>query len=233
MHSSMTMMNRSIRTLLLSFSAIIVISSVILTTQLFVGVTLHTQKALGQAEEEFGYGETFATSTNATSGVNQTGASMQNQTTTQAQAAIPTPTAATTNQTAATPTPTAAGAQLANLTQADFETVIEDLTSAREGLQGLDNEAAFSALTSANNDLFGVISSQGDDRIKALAAQFKPVQTSIDNAQDALRNNDFAMALNGLTSADSELLKLTQQVPADEDDTDTDEDDETDEDDGG
>ena len=129
----------------------------------------------------------------------------------------------TANQTAGNQTTAGGGAQLANLTQADFETVIEDLTSAREGLQSDDNEAAFSALSSANNDLFGVISSQGDDRIKALAAQFKPVQSSLDNAQDAIRNNDNSTALNALNSADSELLKLTQQLPADEDDTDTDE----------
>jgi hypothetical protein len=132
----------------------------------------------------------------------------------------------TANQTAAPPAPTAAGAQLANLTQADFESLREDLTSAREGLQGLDSEAAFSALSSANDDLFDVISSQGGDRIKALGAYFMPVQTSIDNALDAIRNSDNPKALNALNSADSELLKLTQQLPAEEDDdTDTDEDD--------
>jgi hypothetical protein len=232
----MTMMNRNIRTPLLTFSTILVISSAILTTQLFVGVGSYTQKALGQAEEEFAYGETFATATNATSGANQTGASMQNQTTTTTnQTATPTPTAATTtNQTAGNQTTAGAGAQLANLTQADFETLRENLASAREGLQGLENEAAFTALTSANNDLFGIIDSQGEDRIKALAGQLKPIQTSIDKAQDAIRNNDFPMALNALTSADSEILKLTQQLPADEDDDEADEDDaDTDEDDGG
>jgi hypothetical protein len=232
----MTMMNRNIRTPLLTFSTILVISSAILTTQLFVGVGSYTQKALGQAEEEFAYGETFATATNATSGANQTGASMQNQTTTTTnQTATPTPTAATTtNQTAGNQTTAGAGAQLANLTQADFETLRENLASAREGLQGLENEAAFTALTSANNDLFSIIDSQGEDRIKALAGQLKPIQTSIDKAQDAIRNNDFPMALNALTSADSEILKLTQQLPADEDDDEADEDEaDTDEDDGG
>jgi hypothetical protein len=232
----MTMMNRNIRTPLLTFSTILVISSAILTTQLFVGVGSYTQKALGQAEEEFAYGETFATATNATSGANQTGASMQNQTTTTTnQTATPTPTAATTtNQTAGNQTTAGAGAQLANLTQANFETLRENLASAREGLQGLENEAAFTALTSANNDLFSIIDSQGEDRIKALAGQLKPIQTSIDKAQDAIRNNDFPMALNALTSADSEILKLTQQLPADEDDDEADEDDaDTDEDDGG
>jgi hypothetical protein len=221
----MTMMNRNIRTPLLTFSAILVISSAILITQLFVGVGSYTQKALGQAEEEFAYGETFATATNATSGANQTGASMQNQTTTQPQTATPTPTAATTtNQTAGNQTTAGAGAQLANLTQADFGTLRENLASAREGLQGDDNEAAFTALSSANNDLFGVIDSQGEDRIKVLAGQLKPIQTSIDKAQDAIRNNDNSTALNALNSVDTELLKLTQQLPADEDDADTDED---------
>jgi hypothetical protein len=130
----------------------------------------------------------------------------------------------TTNQTAGNQTTAGAGAQLANLTQADFGTLRENLASAREGLQGDDNEAAFTALSSANNDLFGVIDSQGEDRIKVLAGQLKPIQTSIDKAQDAIRNNDNSTALNALNSVDTELLKLTQQLPADEDDADTDED---------
>jgi hypothetical protein len=121
-----------------------------------------------------------------------------------------------------------AGAQLANLTQADFETLRENLASAREGLQGDENEAAFTALSSANNDLFGIIDSQGEDRIKALAGQLNPIQTSLDKAQDAIRNNDNSTALNALNSADTELLKLTQQLPADEDDDEADEADEDD-----
>jgi ABC-type Na+ efflux pump permease subunit len=121
-----------------------------------------------------------------------------------------------------------AGAQLANLTQADFETLRENLASAREGLQGDENEAAFTALSSANNDLFGIIDSQGEDRIKALAGQLNPIQTSLDKAQDAIRNNDNSTALNALNSADTELLKLTQQLPADEDDDEVDEADEDD-----
>jgi hypothetical protein len=134
----------------------------------------------------------------------------------------------TANQTAGNQTTAGAGAQLANLTQADFETLRENLASAREGLQGDENEAAFTALSSANNDLFGIIDSQGEDRIKALAGQLNPIQTSLDKAQDAIRNNDNSTALNALNSADTELLKLTQQLPADEDDDEVDEADEDD-----
>jgi hypothetical protein len=64
--------------------------------------------------------------------------------------------------------------------------------------------------------LFGLLDNQGEDRIKVLAGQFEPIQTNIENAQDALRNNDNSTALNALNSADSELLKVTQQLPPDE-----------------
>jgi hypothetical protein len=46
--------------------------------------------------------------------------------------------------------------------------------------------------------------------------QFKPLQDSIDSTRDALRNNDTAKALQQLNTADTGLLKITQQLPPEE-----------------
>jgi hypothetical protein len=65
--------------------------------------------------------------------------------------------------------------------------------------------AAYNAVDSADNELFGLANGQGE--------QFKPLQDTIDSARDALRNNDAAKALQQLDTAEVELLKITQQLP--------------------
>jgi hypothetical protein len=118
---------------------------------------------------------------------------------------------------------TGGGGQLASFTQADFEPLIDNLASAREALTDQDKQAAYDALSSASNDLFGLLNNQEENRISVLAGQFKPIQTSIDNAQQALRNNDNIKALNSLNTADNELLKITQQLSTEDEDGDGDE----------
>lgn len=113
---------------------------------------------------------------------------------------------------------TGGGGQLASFTQADFEPLIDNLASAREALTDQDKQAAYDALSSASNDLFGLLNNQEENRISVLAGQFKPIQTSIDNAQQALRNNDNIKALNSLNTADNELLKITQQLSTEDGD---------------
>jgi hypothetical protein len=115
----------------------------------------------------------------------------------------------TANQTAGNQT----GTQFGNLTQADFEPVKNSLLSAREALQNEQNQGAFNAFSDASNQLFAAFDSQGVDRIKILSGEFKPVETNIEKAKEALINNDNPAALNALNSADLELLKITQQLP--------------------
>ena len=122
----------------------------------------------------------------------------------------------TTNQTAGNQTQgggTAAGAAMANLTQADFGPVTDILNTARESLQTNDTTAAYDAVNSAGSELFGLANDQGEQNMKAVMQQFKPLQDSIDSTRDDLRNNDTAKALQQLNTADVELLKITQSLP--------------------
>jgi hypothetical protein len=126
-------------------------------------------------------------------------------------------TTTTTNQTAGNQTQgggAATGAAMANLTQADFGPVTDNLNTARESLQTNDTTAAYAAVNSAELELFGLASDQGEQNMKALMQQFKPLQDSIDSTRDALRNNDTANAIQQLNTADVELLRMTQQLPS-------------------
>jgi hypothetical protein len=105
---------------------------------------------------------------------------------------------------------------MANLTQADFSTVTDNLNTARESLEDNDTTAAYAAVNSAELELFGLASDQGEQNMKALIQQFKPLQDSIDSTRDALRNNDTAKALQQINTADVELLKITEQLPSEE-----------------
>jgi NhaP-type Na+/H+ or K+/H+ antiporter len=122
----------------------------------------------------------------------------------------------TTNQTAGNQTQGGGGAAMANLTQADFGPVTDNLNTARESLQTNDTTAAYDAVNSAGSELFGLANDQGEQNMKAVLQQFKPLQDSIDSTRDALRNNDTAKAIQQLNTADVELLKITQQLPSGE-----------------
>lgn len=118
--------------------------------------------------------------------------------------------ATATNQTNQTQT------ALSALTQADLESVADDLAAATDALQANDTTEAYNAVNSIDHDLFDTVNDQGEQNIKPLMEIFKPLQDNIDSARDALRNNDTANALQLLNSTDAELLKITPQLPAEE-----------------
>ncbi len=108
-------------------------------------------------------------------------------------------------------------AALANLTQTDFESITEDLGQAQQALQNNDTSGVLDELSSASEELFQVISGQFDpDHMAAITEQFKPLQTHIDEARAAALKNDHTKTLEEINSADSELLKITQELPASE-----------------
>jgi Na+/phosphate symporter len=107
-------------------------------------------------------------------------------------------------------------AALSALTQADLESVADDLAAATDALQANDTTEAYNAVNSIDHDLFDTVNDQGEQNIKPLMEMFKPLQDNIDSARDALRNNDTANALQLLNSTDAELLKITPQLPAEE-----------------
>jgi hypothetical protein len=130
--------------------------------------------------------------------------------------------ATTTNQTAGNQTQ-GGGAAMGNITQADFGPVRDSLNTARESLQTNDTTSAYGAVNTAGSELFGLANDQGEQNMKALMQQFKPIQDSIDSTRDALRDNDAAKALQQLNTADVELLKITQQLTPGEQEEETEE----------
>jgi hypothetical protein len=134
----------------------------------------------------------------------------------QQEAAAQNATTTTTNQTGGNQTQgggTATRAAMGNLTQANFGPATDNLNTARESLQTNDTTAAYDAVNSAESQLFGLANGQGEQNMKAVMQQLKPLQDSIDSTRDALRNNDTVKALQQLDTADVELLKITQKLP--------------------
>ena len=186
--------------------AAVISSSLVFATS--IGRTVIFQGAVAQQQQQQQQNTTTTNTTsiisNQTDGIaNQTGeavaaASMQNQT--------------MTNQTGG-----GGAATLANLTQTDFESITENLAEARQALQNNDTSGVLDELSSASEELFQLISGQFDpDHMSAITEQFKPLQTHIDQARGAALKNNHTETLEEINSADSELLKITQELPPSE-----------------
>jgi hypothetical protein len=117
------------------------------------------------------------------------------------------------NQTSTNQTGTAALS--ANLTQADFQLLKQDLTEARQALESNDTTTVLDELSSASGELFQVISNQFDPvRVEAITQEFNLLQTHIDQAQEEALKGDHARTMAELSAAESELLKITQMLPS-------------------
>ena len=217
MTSVILTMNQKERSSAATLSAI-VISSLLATAIFFNGNMNFSQKAVGQAEETFGGNATFAEELAA----NQTAATTTpppptppptppaNQTTPPPPTPPPTPPA---NQTTPPP-PTTAANVTTNVTSEDIQPVLDSLSTAREGLQENDTEAALGAINDADETLFTLVNEEGDQG--GLAEQLKTLQESLDTARESLHNDDPAKALEDLNTADAQVLAITQALPADE-----------------
>ena len=99
----------------------------------------------------------------------------------------------------------------ANLTQGDFELLIQDLTEARQALDSNDTTTVLDELNSASGELFQVTSRQFDPaHVEAMTQEFDPLQTHIDRAQEAALKDNHTGTLEELSAAESELLKIIQ-----------------------
>jgi hypothetical protein len=107
-------------------------------------------------------------------------------------------------------------AAMAAITQADLDSIADDLAGATEALLSNDTTDAYNTVNSIDHKLFDTANDQGEQNIKPLMQIFKPLQDNIDSTRDALRNNDTANALQLLNSTDAELLKITPQPPVEE-----------------
>ena len=116
------------------------------------------------------------------------------------------------NQTIVNQTGTAALS--ANLTQGDFKSLKQDLTDARQALENNDTATVLDELNSASGELFQVTSRQFDPaHVEAMTQEFNPLQTHIDQAQEAALKDEHKKTLEELNAAESELLKITQMLP--------------------
>jgi hypothetical protein len=200
-------MNRNKQKYSIILFAAVISSSLVFATS--IGRTATFQGAVAQQQQQQQQQQNATTNTtsiisNQTNGIaNQTGeavsaaaaASMQNQT--------------ISNQTER------GAAALANLTQTDFESITEDLAEARQALQNNDTSGVLDELSSASEELFQVISGQSDpDHMTAITEQFKSLQTHMDQGRAAVLKNDHTKTLSEINSADSELLKITQELPS-------------------
>jgi hypothetical protein len=176
----------------------VVISSLLLLTVSFGGTVIF-QKIDGQQEDQ-------QNSTNFTNN------SISNQTDGVANESA-TGVGSIGNQTSTNQTGTAALS--ANLTQADFELLKQDLTEARQALENNDTTVLLDELSSASGELFQVISNQFDPvHVEAITQEFNPLQTHIDQAQEEALKGEQMRTLEELNAAESELLKITKMLPS-------------------
>lgn len=131
-----------------------------------------------------------ANAQNATTAMNQTGSSAANQT------------GAAQNQSSI----------LANLTNSDFAPIRENLALVREAIIDNDNVLAYRALGWSDNEAFILAGEQGNES-SVLLAQLRPTQDALQNAQQALLQEDSATALQELGSAETALLQITSKLP--------------------
>jgi hypothetical protein len=205
-------MNKNERTNATILSAIVI---TLLSTMafVFVGSMDLSQKAIGQAEEIFSENATFIEEIEGSPTANQTAAPAAptaNQTAA--------PAAPTANQTAAPAAPTSVPtanetAPATNLTRADIESFRENLNSAREGIQDNDAQTALGSINAADGALYVLVVEEPKG---PAAEKLSALQDTLDTARESLRANALEKALQDLNNADSQVLAITEMLPAEE-----------------
>jgi hypothetical protein len=123
-----------------------------------------------------------------------------------------------TNQTGTTTAnQTAGGAQnqsgiFTNITNSDFGPIREDIALARDSIHDNDNVEAYRGLGWADNEIF-ILANEEENQADAILAKLKPLQDSIQSAQESIQQGNNATALNEIGSAEVALLEVTQQLP--------------------
>jgi hypothetical protein len=203
-------MNRNKQKYSIILFAAVISSSLVFATS--IGRTATFQGAVAQQQQQQ---QQQNATTNTTSIISNQTNGIANQTGEAVTAAAPMQNQTISNQTGR------GAAALANLTQTDFESITEDLAEARQALQNNDTTGVLDELSSASEELFQVISGQSDpDHMAAITEQFKSLQTHMDQGRAAVLKNDHTKTLSEINSADSELLKITQELPSSEEEED-------------
>ena len=131
------------------------------------------------------------------------------------------------NQTVANQTTGAtAGLNLtaANVTLLEFQPLEDAFNEARTAIQENNTGVAYRALSSAQDEIFDLTHvSQGEtqgqseiDKAKALVERLKPIRDSVDEAKEAIWNDNAQSSLNALGSGEVSLLEITRSLPSGE-----------------
>jgi hypothetical protein len=124
-----------------------------------------------------------------------------------------------TNATSSNQTQGAGLGPMASLTQSDFGELTDSLNSAREALRDDDPAGAIGDLGSAETEVRVFMRQVGGEDSTGGQLLLK-VLSNINAAQDASGNNDTMKAFQRINTADTELLKITQELPSGEDEDD-------------
>ena len=119
----------------------------------------------------------------------------------------------------ATSTQAAGPGSMGALTQSDFGELTDNLNSAREALRDNDPAGAVGDLGSAETGVRVFMTQLGGEDSPG-GQQLLTVLNKINMAQDSSGNNDTLKAFQEINTADTELLKIAQKLPADGDEDD-------------
>jgi hypothetical protein len=105
---------------------------------------------------------------------------------------------------------------LDNLTRADFSNVTSALDSARDSILTNSSRDAYTSLSDANDALFITALDKGPLAMTTIIKITDPMRNNIANAQEALLHDDLPNAMKERNSAEVELVRITQGLPAGE-----------------
>ena len=105
---------------------------------------------------------------------------------------------------------------LDNLTRADFSNVTSALDSARDSILANSSQDAYTSLSDANDALFITALGKGPSAMTTIIKIADPMRNNIANAQEALLHDDLPNAMKERNSAEVELVRITQGLPAGE-----------------
>jgi hypothetical protein len=99
------------------------------------------------------------------------------------------------------------GSSIGNVNASDFSAALDSLVEVRNAIYDNDTFTAFAAINDADSNLVWAVGQT------PLRQQISAVREQLNNAQDAVLNQDLGQALDGVNSASLELFKITQQLP--------------------
>jgi hypothetical protein len=104
----------------------------------------------------------------------------------------------------------------ANLTRADLGSVTTALDSARDSILNNSSQDAYTFLNDADDALFRTAIGEGPSATMTIVEISDPIRNHIENAQNMLLAGDLPNALNERNLAEVELVRITQGLPAGE-----------------